>query len=90
MEVGIVVYLRHARFDYKTRFIALYILPYLLWVFFGQNLEKPRHILPLIPIIIMCISAGLAKLREPLSGYQGLSMGKEKIVSTYISMHPGV
>lgn len=83
MGAGIIVYLRHARFDYKTRFITLYILPYFVWVFFCQNLEKPRHILPLIPIIIMCISAGLAKLREFLSGYSGCSTGKEKVLSTY-------
>jgi len=83
MGVGIIIYLRHARFDLKTRFITLYLLPYFLWVFFCQNLEKPRHILPLIPIIVMCLSAGLVKLRESLSGPPGLSVGKEKIWSTY-------
>lgn len=83
MGVGIIIYLRHAKLDYKTRFITLYMLPYLLWVFFCQNLEKPRHILPLIPPIIMCISAGLAKLRVSLSGYPGCSMGKEKVLTTY-------
>ncbi len=83
MGVGIVVYLRHVRFDQKTRFISFYLLPYLLWVFFCQNLEKPRHILPLIPVIIMCISAGLVKVKKSLSAYPGLSMGKEKVLFTH-------
>ncbi len=83
MGVGIIAYLKHSRLDYKTRFITLYILPYLLWVFFGQNLEKPRHILPLIPIIIMCISAGLVKSRESLSRFPGLGMDKKRVLSIY-------
>jgi 4-amino-4-deoxy-L-arabinose transferase-like glycosyltransferase len=82
MGVGIVVYLRNTRFDFKTRFIAFYLLPYLVWVFFCQNLEKPRHVLPLIPVIIICISAGLFRFREFLSVYPGLSTGKERVVST--------
>lgn len=33
MGLGIVFYLKHARFDSKTRFITFYMTPYFLWVF---------------------------------------------------------
>ena len=69
MGLGILFYLRHARFDSKTRFITFYMAPYFLWVFFGQNLEKPRHVLPLIPFIIIFVSAGLARLRDSKYSY---------------------
>jgi 4-amino-4-deoxy-L-arabinose transferase-like glycosyltransferase len=83
MGAGIAVYLRHARFDYTTRFITVYMLPYFLWVFLGQNLEKPRHVLPLIPLIIICISAGLVRLRESKYHYTNLSLSRHNYFSPY-------
>ena len=83
MGVGIALYLRPAKFDYTTRFITFYMLPYFLWVFLGQNLEKPRHVLPLIPLIIICISAGLVRLRESKYTYPYLSLSKHKHFSAY-------
>ena len=86
MGTGIILYLKYlkySRFDYKTRFITFYMLPYFLWVLFGQNLEKPRHILPLIPVIIICISAGLARLRYFLLNYSKLNIFSHKTYSIY-------
>lgn len=83
MGLGLVIYLRHARFDYKTRFIMFYMLPYFLWVFLGQNLEKPRHVLPLIPLIIICISAGLVRLKDFKYTYSNLSLDRHKLFSPY-------
>ncbi|MGR3301705.1 MAG: ArnT family glycosyltransferase [Candidatus Scalindua sp.] len=83
MGLGIVSYLRHARFDSKTRFITFYMAPYLLWVFFGQNLEKPRHVLPLIPFIIIFVSAGLARLRDSKYSYSSSGFSRYKYFSPY-------
>ncbi|MDR4499273.1 MAG: glycosyltransferase family 39 protein [Candidatus Scalindua sp.] len=63
MVSGMIIFMRHVRFDFTAKFMVIYTVPYLLWVFFGQNLEKPRHIVPLIPFVIICISAGLERLR---------------------------
>jgi 4-amino-4-deoxy-L-arabinose transferase-like glycosyltransferase len=86
MGIGIIFYLRYLKysgFDYKTRFITFYMLPYFLWVFFGQNLEKPRHVLPLIPVIIICISAGLVRLRYYLYSYSNLNKFRHRFFSLY-------
>ena len=83
MGTGIIFYLKYSGFDYKTRFIVFYMLPYFLWVFFGQNLEKPRHVLPLIPVIIVCISAGLVWLRFFLYRYSNLTIFRHKVFSLY-------
>jgi hypothetical protein len=86
MGTGIIIYLRYLKysgFDYKTRFITFYMLPYFLWVLFGQNLEKPRHVLPLIPVIIICISAGLIRLRFFLYRYSDLTIFRHKAFSLY-------
>jgi hypothetical protein len=84
MGIGILFFLRHARFDSKTRFITFYMAPYLLWVFFGQNLEKPRHVLPLIPFIIIFVSAGLVRLRD--SEYTYSNLMRNFNASTSLSM----
>jgi len=59
------------------------MLPYFLWVLFGQNLEKPRHVLPLIPVVIICISAGLVRLRHHLCSYSKLIIFSHKTYSIY-------
>ncbi|MGR3219291.1 MAG: ArnT family glycosyltransferase [Candidatus Anammoxibacter sp.] len=47
-------------------FILALVLPYLTWIFLGQNLGKPRHALPLIPIFLILISAGIIRLNLQL------------------------
>ncbi|MGR3317284.1 MAG: glycosyltransferase family 39 protein [Candidatus Anammoxibacter sp.] len=43
-------------------FMIALILPYLIWIFLGQNLNKPRHALPLIPFFLILISVGIIRL----------------------------
>ncbi len=38
------------------RMLLIYIVPYLLWIFFAQNMQKARHVLPLIPIFIILLA----------------------------------
>ena len=89
MGTGIIFYLRNLKclrysgLDYKTRFITFYMLPYFLWVLFGQNLEKPRHVLPFIPVIIICISAGLVRSRDHLCSYLILNKLRYRFFSPY-------
>jgi hypothetical protein len=37
-------------------FCALCIIPYMIWLLIGQNPEKSRHILPILPFIIMGVA----------------------------------
>ncbi|MCF6148689.1 MAG: glycosyltransferase family 39 protein [Candidatus Kuenenia sp.] len=48
----------------KRFFCVLYAIPYTLWIIFGQNAAHPRHLLPLLPLILMCVAFGLWKLYE--------------------------
>jgi MFS family permease len=48
----------------------LLFLPYGIWVFFGQNPEKPRHLLPLFPLMAFATTLGLSAL-------DGLAKGKK-------------
>lgn len=44
--------------------IAAWVIPYLLWTFFAQNIEKPRHLLPLLPPMLWMFAAGLTVWRR--------------------------
>jgi len=44
------------------RFLGALALPYLVWVVFGQNPEKPRHVLPLIVLTLPLLAASLPGL----------------------------
>lgn len=46
----------------KAGFLLIWIVPYLLWAFFAQNVEKPRHILPLLPPLLYLLATGLWRL----------------------------
>lgn len=49
--------------DRATRLVALCAAVYALWIFLGQNiLWSPRHLLPLLPALAWCLSAGAAVL----------------------------
>lgn len=55
-------YLTNISFLHKNLnfyFIIVFVLPYIIWMFIGQNLSSPRHAIPLIPIFLIIISAGL-------------------------------
>jgi hypothetical protein len=53
---------RQIRWGKRTGFLLLYTLPYGLWVFFGQHAEQPRHLLPLIPVLLVLLAVGLDRL----------------------------
>lgn len=59
---GLVVSLRIPSQEPRTGLIFAVFLPYALWVFFAQNVEKPRHMLPLIPFMLVFISAGILNI----------------------------
>ncbi|WP_096896460.1 ArnT family glycosyltransferase [Candidatus Scalindua japonica] len=83
MGTGIIFYLIHTGYGFKTRFIIICVLPYFLWVFLGQNLEKPRHAIPLIPLAIICISAGLERFEHFLHNYSNVNKFRYSFLSPY-------
>jgi hypothetical protein len=40
-------------------FLSVWVIPYLVWVFFAQNIEKPRHILPILPPLVFLTARGI-------------------------------
>jgi hypothetical protein len=42
-------------------YLATLSLPYALWVFVGQNLENPRHVLPLVLLLLPLLGAGASR-----------------------------
>lgn len=69
---GLYAFLRENGHDLQRRFILAVLLPYLLWVFFAQNVEKPRHVLPLVPLLLLAASAGVLRERPLSMGRLGL------------------
>lgn len=49
----------HRRINDQVLFLLIWILPYLIWAFFAQNIEKPRHVLPILPPMIYMLVKGL-------------------------------
>lgn len=49
---------------YRWRFLSMYAIPYMLWVFIGQNVANPRHMMPVMPIVLMLVSHGLHRICE--------------------------
>lgn len=41
-------------------------LPYAVWVVFAQNPDKPRHLLPLLPLIVLAAAPAAARVTERL------------------------
>jgi 4-amino-4-deoxy-L-arabinose transferase-like glycosyltransferase len=44
--------------------LLMWVIPYLLWAFFAQNAEKPRHIFPLLIPLLWSIAVGLHMQRK--------------------------
>lgn len=70
--ISLIYTLKHYHFDRKGWFLGGCVLPYMLWVTFGQNVANPRHIIPIIPVILMLIAYGLCKACE--KGRKGISL----------------
>lgn len=47
--------------------LCLWIVPYLLWAFFAQNVDKPRHMFPLLIPLLWGIIAGLLHWKRYIS-----------------------
>ena len=62
---------RFTRRRYLWRFLAVYAAPYLIWLLIGQNVSNTRHVLPIIPALLILISYGLCKVYE--TGRRGVS-----------------
>lgn len=43
-------------------FLAAGAVPYALWLWLGQNPDKPRHLLPLLPPLAVAVGVGLSRL----------------------------
>ncbi len=56
---GLYAFLKGDEHSRQRRFIFVIFFPYLVWIFFAQNVEKPRHVLPLIPLLLVAASAGI-------------------------------
>lgn len=65
---GLYTFVKKDESSLQKGFILVILLPYLLWVFLAQNLEKPRHVLPLVPLLLVVASVGMLGKR-PLSMY---------------------
>jgi hypothetical protein len=52
-----------ARCGKKAGFLLLYVMPYGLWTLVGQHADQPRHLLPLIPVLLIILAVGLARWR---------------------------
>jgi hypothetical protein len=60
--LGSVFYAKRREWASNTLFPSILALsPMILWVFFAQNLDHPRHLLILVPFIALIIAAALAK-----------------------------
>lgn len=69
----------------KRFFCILYAIPYTLWIAFGQNVANSRHLLPLLPVIILSAAWGLMKIYEILGKKLFLMLVATLIVTT--SLH---
>lgn len=68
--ISLFYFLKYYHFDRRGWFLGLYVFPYLLWVILGQNVANPRHIMPIIPMILILIAYGLCKAQE--KDYKGV------------------
>jgi hypothetical protein len=50
---------QQARWGKRLGFLLLHTLPYGLWVFLAQHADQPRHLLPLIPVLLVLLAVGL-------------------------------
>jgi hypothetical protein len=55
-------------------FVLLAVVPYAVWVFFGQNSEKARHILPILPWLFLLAGCGWAAVWRRLTRRTGKAM----------------
>lgn len=84
MIISFLCFLKHCQFGRRWLFPGLYVIPYLFWVILGQNVANPRHIMPLVPMILIVIAYGLYKVRE--DGYKGVSLFLTMVLIASVSV----
>ncbi len=57
-----------------TVFLIAAVLPYLIWLFLGQNLSNARHALPLTPILLILISACVVNIKARVISFQAIRL----------------
>lgn len=72
MVIALLYFCKYYHCNRQGWFLGVYVIPYMLWVILGQNVANPRHIIPIIPVILIVIAYGLCKVRE--GGYRGVSL----------------
>ncbi|WP_159442948.1 ArnT family glycosyltransferase [Selenihalanaerobacter shriftii] len=61
--VGIISFIFKVELTNKEKlFLFSWFGPYFLWVVFGQNVAKPRHIITLVPLFLILVIVGLDKI----------------------------
>lgn len=68
----------------RWMFLAVYAVPYLFWVLIGQNVSNTRHVLPIIPVLLILISYGLCNVYE--TGRSGISPALLLVFTFVITM----
>ncbi len=48
-------------------YLAALVVPYALWIWIGQNPERPRHLLPLVSAAMVVVAVGLTRWPRPLA-----------------------
>ncbi|MEE9165185.1 MAG: hypothetical protein V3U15_02870, partial [Nitrospinota bacterium] len=62
---GIFMFLRNRNYiDARTKTFIAAVLFYMVWVVIGQNPEKVRHVLPLIPVFVLVVSPFIEKYQK--------------------------
>ncbi|MGO0062478.1 hypothetical protein ACTID9_21065 [Brevibacillus fluminis] len=49
-------------------FLLLAVLPYLAWILLGQNSEKARHLLPILPWVLLLAARGFVQMSGWITG----------------------
>ncbi|TCS94316.1 protein O-mannosyl-transferase family [Hazenella coriacea] len=56
----------------KRWFLVIWVLSFGLWTYWGQNIDKPRHLLPLLPVILLVAMIGMSRLFSLLKWKKGI------------------
>lgn len=66
-------------------FLVIWVVPYFIWVLLAQNIEKPRHILPLLPPVMYLAAAGVnAVVSEALAFFGRHASAVSKTLSALL------
>lgn len=67
----------------RSLYLFFAIVPYAIWLYVGQNVDKPRHIIPLVPFIILLLGVGLEKVITETGSIKAF---KQKVIVTILTV----